>query len=285
MWVVEFHGPNTCEIRVRFSGEQKGNKMVLAEPEGEPRVVAYQFRYEIADAYIEQSLDEEGIEQPKMWKITFELRDLPNAELRRRARAVQRAWTTTPGYPVLDKPTEDPVEFIEGAERWMAEATGDLTEHEAAERGRSERREQFEQDKRAWIEEHGSSRLRRASKRDYKVNRLYAQERAAQEFPRFWLETSSDARWNERTDPSEAALDLEDRVRDGLEMRPGEMEVRIVWLTEPPAGMGSMAWNDLGLEWAEQEVILVQPYLGRYRLFLPVDTDLWRPTESDEEED
>lgn len=259
--------------------------MVQTEPEGEPRVVECQFRYEIADAFIESALDEEGIELPKAWNIAFELRDLPNPELRRRARAVQDAWANTPGFPVLARPTEDPVEFIEGAERWMAETAGDLSEHEATERRRSESAALFEREKNAWIQEYGSTRLRRANKRDYKVNRLYAQERSNREFPFFWLETSSDARWGERTDPSERSLDLEDEVREELVSRGGEMDARIVWLTVPPTELASK-WEIPELEWEEQEAILIQSYLGRYRLFLPVERSLWRsPLEADAEED
>lgn len=259
--------------------------MVQVEPEGEPRVVEYQFRYEIGDAYIESALDDEGVELPKAWKIAFELRDLPNAELRRRARAIHAAWGNTPGYPVLDKPTDDPIDFIEGAERWVAETTGDMPEHEAAECRRSESAAIFEREKNAWIQEHGSTRLRRANKRDYKVSRLYAQERSDREFPFFWLETSSDARWGERTDPSERSLDLEDGVRENLSSRGSEMDARIVWLTVPPAELASR-WEIPELEWEDQEAILIQPYLGRYRLFLPVDRSLWRaPAEADEEED
>lgn len=253
--------------------------MVESEPEGAPRIVAYEFRYDVAESFIESRLDDEGVEIPKSWKIAFELRDLPNADLRKRARAIHAAWSTTPGYPVLKGPTEDPVEFIEGAERWMAEATGNLTEHEAAERLRSENAALFQREKDEWIQAHGSSRLRRANERDYKVNRLYARERADREFPAFWLETGGDARWGERTDPSDRSLDLEDMVREELASRGQQLDVRIVWLTSPPAELISQLevseWS-----WEEQEAILVYPYLGRYRLFLPVDHSLWRSTDA-----
>lgn len=255
--------------------------MVQSEPEGEPRIVEYGFRYEVADSFIEAGLDDEGVEVPKSWTIAFELRDLPNADLRRRARKIKAAWSTTPGYPILEEPTEDPVEFIEAAEAWLTEATGDLSEHEAAERRRSESAADFAMEKDAWIQEHGSTRLKRANARQYKVNRLYAQERADEEFPRFWLETGDGARWGERTDPSEAALDLEEQVREGLTTRWGEMDARIVWLITPPAELAAR-WEIPSLEWEAQEAILVQPYLGRYRLFLPLDNSLWRDPNEEE---
>lgn len=249
--------------------------MVQATPDGEPQLVSYNFRYEIADQFVEDALDEEGIEVTKFWTIAFELRDLPNRDLRRRARAVADVYMETPGWPALPAPTEDPVAFIKASEEWINEAHQKLEMHQTDERGAIQQAEIFESERSVWVRQFGSRRLQRALERGYKVNRLYAQERVSREFRQYWLDTSGDAQIQERTDPTEQALDLEDVVREEVALRGIQMETRIVWLAFPPAELASR-WDVPELEWEPQEAIMVLPYLGRYRLFLPVDTALWR---------
>lgn len=249
--------------------------MVQSEPEGEPQVVSYDFRYELAKEFIEAALDSQGVEVPRFWTISFQLLDLPNRDLRRRARTVAELYWNTPGYPVLDRPTDDPAEFVEASERWIRSAEEKQAEPNSGERAEAHGAEEFANEMDTWVRQFGSGRLRRALDRGYKVNRLYAQERVRREYPKFWLDTSGDAKWRERTDPTERALDLEDAAREEVASRGGQMETRIIWLSYPPPELASR-WDMPELEWQAQEAIILQPYLGRYRLFLPVEPDLWK---------
>jgi hypothetical protein len=255
----------------------KEQMMVNAQPEGEPHVVEYEFRYKVSNQYIEEALDQEGLEVSAFWKISFELRDLPTPELRRKARAVRRLWSTLDGYPEVAAPTEDPIEFVEAAERWVQEAGATLDDPQSHEDLRSARSAEFEETKNQWIAMFGSTRLRRANDRGYKVNRLYAQERLAAEFPTAWLDTSAKSIWRERTDPTEEALDLEDDFASKIQALDPHLEVKIVWLVSPPPELRE-TYEVPGLEWDSQEAILIRPYLGRYSLYVPVDPTLWKTT-------
>lgn len=145
----------------------------------------------------------------------------------------------------------------------------------------SEDPRRFAEEMAKWIPALGSERLSIAFSRGYKVNASYARERAAKEFPTFWVHTGEPNIWKDRTDPSLAALEREGEVRGhvldaGLE----RYGTRIVWLTEPPPGLD--AWlesHDDDLEACE--AILIPKYLGRYHLLEPLG--LQRPSEADDE--
>ncbi|MDP3062343.1 MAG: hypothetical protein Q8O40_03870 [Chloroflexota bacterium] len=105
----------------------------------------------------------------------------------------------------------------------------------------------------AWIEPNGSSRLKKALAAGYDCQRLYLEERATMEMPGFTL--APNAKWEERVDPTEEALDLV----ASLTLAEG-MTATVVWLTDD----GKEADYDARFE--PCEVVLVQGWLGKYDL-------------------
>jgi hypothetical protein len=233
----------------------------------EPEPVELEFEYDVADSYVETRIDHEGIKHPKRWAIVINLaEDVSDPETRRRIRAAHELYMAVDGYPELERPTDSAAEFLTAIRPWMGrkrnEIAGADPEVLAAE---------FEGGMRDWIAQSGSPRLRLAHDRGYKVNRLYALERAAVEFPGFYVDTSEAAEWRERTDPTAEALDAEGKVVDHL-ARYGDSRLtcRIVWLTTPPRDLRDRL-KGLPRPFRSQEALLVRRFLGRYDLLMPVD--------------
>ena len=132
----------------------------------------------------------------------------------------------------------------------------------------------FDDEKAAWVKRQGSERLKVAVARGYKANRTYALERAAAEFPEFWVDTADELEWNDRPDPSETALDMEIKIREHLEElgQDEHTDARVVWLTEAPAAVDDKL-DETGEQFEAQEAIVISPYLSRYALAMPVDPD------------
>ena len=137
-------------------------------------------------------------------------------------------------------------------------------------KGRGLDPDRFEKEMKDWIKDFGSVRLRRAAERGYKVNATYARERAALEFPDFWVHTRPEEIWSERTDPSEDALELEQAVLARPVSRADDLSARIVWLTGPPADLDENL-EEAGEIFEPCEAILLRPYLGRYSLLRPLE--------------
>lgn len=96
-------------------------------------------------------------------------------------------------------------------------------QREAEEEERQREHEVREAERTVWIAEHGSDFLRRATAAGYDCQRRYVTERAALEHPGAVVDFEDEAEWRSRSCPSEAALDLAERIN-------GE----VVWLTSPP---------------------------------------------------
>lgn len=148
---------------------------------------------------------------------------------------------------------------------------------------------QFESDMEVWIEEYGSGRLRLARERGYKVTSSYAKERAARELPEAWIDTADRATWRERVDPTFDALKDETLVEKWMEQRGLPYSVQIVWLVEPPSSMAEIldrGTDDepFGVEFEQQEALLIAGYLDRYNAFLPIDRDERAPIPDDADE-
>lgn len=107
------------------------------------------------------------------------------------------------------------------------------------------RKAQAQADRAAWVTAHGSDYLKKAVGAGYDCQRLYVTERAAQEHPAYVVDYQDTARWNDRSCPSEAALDEALRVN-------GE----VVWLTSHPA--------DENIR--QCEAVVIREYLGQYDL-------------------
>ena len=103
-------------------------------------------------------------------------------------------------------------------------------------------------EKEKWIEEYGSSYLQRATKLDYNCQRLYVEERVKQEFPNWTLDFDNKLSVRERSLPSEAALDVEERMR---KQHP-QIDIRIYWKKEGTGG---------------KELVVIRNYLGKYTLY------------------
>jgi hypothetical protein len=128
---------------------------------------------------------------------------------------------------------------------------------------------------RDWVAKHGSRRLKLAIEGGYRTYTSYALERSQQELPGFWVDTAEDCEWGERVDPTEEALVLEDETRQRLQEIDPQLRARIVWLTETPRALDAKM-EEHDFEFESQEAILIEEYLGRYLLVMPLDPELRR---------
>lgn len=111
-----------------------------------------------------------------------------------------------------------------------------------------------EEEKRLWIQEFGSERLKKAYSGGYECTRLYVTERAEKEFPDFILDFKKLLEWRRRANPTEKALTLLDQYPDG----------KIVWVTsrhDHDHDSDEHAYYD-----GEEAFVLTFDYLGKYTL-------------------
>lgn len=253
--------------------------MTPIQPLGQPEPVRLQFQFYVSEDWLDEQIQELGMQLPDDWEVEFLLTEVPTP-YRGRLMKAHRAYTEVPGYPTLYAPTDNPEDFLEVVEDWLGEALQRNSEEEEAvamlRKSEEEESLSFERERRAWIEQHGSDRLRIAESRGYKINRLYALERASSEFPFAWVATGNEAEWRERTDPTLGALQLEEQLKAYMEQQAlGYGEPRIVWLVEPPKSLEE-ALDEVDVFFEQQEAIVVNEFLGRYSLFIPVDEELQR---------
>lgn len=121
--------------------------------------------------------------------------------------------------------------------------------------------------KEAWIALYGSDHLKRATAAGYDSQRRYVAERAAKDAPGWTLDFDGSHKWQNRSDPSPAALDAEEEAAKLAETLPGDTQTAIVWLTAPgtneadPNEREAAAWN-----FDPREAVTIDGYLGRYTL-------------------
>jgi len=101
------------------------------------------------------------------------------------------------------------VRFTPLQEEWIRKAIQRDKEMEAL---KVTARQKREDEKAAWIAAHGSEYLRKATGAGYDCQRRYVEERAALEYPGYWVDFDEDAQYFDRAAPSEAALDEALRV-------------------------------------------------------------------------
>lgn len=248
------------------------------------------FRFTVSDEWIANYVRETGSEPSPDWTVSFDLREIPDDDLRQQLCETHGLYSEVDWYPVLPYPTDEPEIMIqaignrfrqEAAERFQAQ------QHQAyIEAARKAQSDEWDQTRDRWIARNGSRRLQLASARAYKINRLYARERARMEFPAAWVDTGSKAKWAERLTPTEDALTVETEYAELIQLR-GEGDrysPRVVWLTEfPPDLRRWIEHNDWYVEGTE--TVIVEEYLDRYTLLLPVDTDLARTSVTYEEDE
>lgn len=244
----------------------------------EPAQVILEFIYFVDQEWIEQTIDDEGYKPASKWGVKFDLSEVSSSELRRRIRLAHEHYTESDDYPVLAGPTEEPDKFADLMEAWRETVEKEEAETAAESKAKSDVQTKenaaFSEQMTTWVSKHGSGRLKVAVERGYKSNRTYALERAAAEFPEFWVDTAEDLEWNDRVDPSETALDLEIRVRESIEKLGlnEETDARIVWLTEAPRAVDEKL-DEEGEQFEPQEAIVISSYLQRYTLAMPVDVE------------
>jgi hypothetical protein len=233
--------------------------MAELTPEHPPRPVTVRFNYYVSDEWIETQIAETGEAPAERITLEVALKDVPDPETRRRLLRAEAGCDAAKHYPLLPRPEQDVLAFLAQVEQWL------VHEHP----GRSSLA--FEGEMRSWVADNGSARLKMAVARDYKANATYVRERAAVEYPTFWVHTANKDLWRERTDPSLDALETEQRVSARVAERgDSDLEVRIVWLVAPPRDLD--VWLDARDEmFEESEAILLSPYLGRYALLEPLD--------------
>lgn len=266
---------NGAAVAVR----ERGNRLVSAghteccmtkvTPARPPEPEVVRFQVNVSSAWIEEQIIATGRRPATVYRIDFDLSEIESSDLRRRLYAAARACQGLLETITLDRPEADPEAFARAIESWLM-----LT-------GRGLSPDQFAAEMQAWISEYGSARLRTAAARGYKVNATYARERAAIEYPKFWVHTGQEAIWTERTDPSDWALRVERTTLTQVRDSGRQLDVRIVWLRQPPADLAAHL-DDVGEVFESIEAIVIRPYLGRYTLVLPLG--LPRP-EGDDDDD
>lgn len=243
--------------------------MAELTPEHPPRPVTVRFSYYVSDAWIETQIAETGEKPAK--RVTFDvgLKDVSDPDTRRRLLRAEAGSNAAPVYPTLPHPEHDVLAFLSQIEFWLSNR--DPGHSSLA----------FEEEMRSWVADNGSARLKMAVARGYKANATYVRERAAVEYPSFWVHTANQDLWRERTDPSLDALEIERRVATRVAERGDtDLEVRIVWLIEPPKDLDE--WLDARDEMFEEcEAILLSSYLGRYSLLEPLDLPRMEASDDD----
>jgi len=123
-------------------------------------------------------------------------------------------------------------------------------------------RAKADKEKSEWIDRHGSHHLKTAFGRGHDCQRLYVDERAADElggFGKFVIDYAEHAEWSDRSCPSVNALSLALAIEEKL-----KLSAQIVWLTSEPRRTKKDYESYRGE--SEQEVIVVENYLNRYRV-------------------
>jgi hypothetical protein len=246
---------------------------------GDPSPVELQFRGTLSPEYVDEIIDQTGVRPPTEFEITFKLDEVESPDHRRRLRLARARYEEVGPYPELRRPAADPGEFLEAIEPWLDQVEREKAEAEAQEGLEAEEAEAamslFREEMKRWVVEHGSERLRLATEGNYRTNTSYALERSKLEMPGFWLDSAEDCEWGERADPTEEALLLEKSAREQIGGTDPSLTIRIVWLTETPRALDHKMEEE-GLEFEAQEALIVERYLGRYLLVMPLEADLRR---------
>lgn len=98
------------------------------------------------------------------------------------------------------------IDMLDVQKAWQAQKHAEEEARQLKKHAEEAERKQRETEKSAWIAEHGSAYLKEAFKHGYNVQRKYAAERAALEYPDFVLDFDGTADWKDRPCPSPEAL-------------------------------------------------------------------------------
>lgn len=241
-------------------------------PAHAPAPVPIALPFAVAEEWIVDQLEATGKRVAANHTLACAVEELP-VELRRRALLVARQREELedaehrPQIAALD--VDDP---LANAERVIAawerhlkdeakQAKARQLKHSAETAKKRAEAKRFREAMASWIAAHGSADLKRAHQRGYKVASVYVRERAGVEFPGFMVDTTDEAEWGERSNPTGEALDLEEQTLARVQELGTEYAVRIVWLTTPPKAF----WRVEGA-FVDREAVVVRGWLGRYDL-------------------
>lgn len=241
-------------------------------PAHAPTPVPIALPFAVAEEWILDQLEATGKRVAANHTLACAVEELP-VELRRRALLVARErerLDEEEHRPVVDSlDVDDPLANAERVilawERHLAEeakrARTRQLEHRAETVDKRAEAKRFRDAMATWIATHGSADLKRAHQRGYKVASVYVRERAGVEFPGFMVDTTDEAEWGERSNPTGEALDLEEQTLARVQELGTEYAVRIVWLTTPPKAF----WR-VEDAFVDREAVVVLEWLGRYDL-------------------
>lgn len=120
----------------------------------------------------------------------------------------------------------------------------------------------YESDRAAWIQEHGSTRLRRAAARGYRIDGLYRDERIAHDLPGAIGFLGKSAKIREVSNPTSDALDQEqESIEAASQLGLSDEQVRIVYV------VGSEDLDD-------GEYVQISDYLARHTVYVKVESSI-----------
>lgn len=138
-------------------------------------------------------------------------------------------------------------------------------EKEAAQAAEKKAAQQKRDDeKAAWIAAHGSNGLRKRFP-DYDCKELYVKERAALEYPEYWVDYKDNAQWDDIACPNDESLTEAERVNG-----------TVVFLTRLPST------SDFSGFFRSQQAVVIRGFLGEYDLINLIPSD---EVDADEEYD
>lgn len=239
------------------------------------------FPYRLSDLGDERWIASHGSEPPKRPFVRVSLPEL-SPDLRARAAVLRKHLPAEPAgeveypllftsIPVLDEATSDAAVIIAA---WETHLRKQRQEEEAKAAAQRQREAQAAEESRlfkawmsSWITDYGSEALRTAHLRGYNVVGQYVRERTAKEFPGFEIDTQKKAKWEDRANPSAAALALETEALTCAAYGLPRPQVRIIWLTRSIDGVNYKPLVRLGGSGPQpREAVVVVGFLGRYTL-------------------
>lgn len=229
------------------------SKMSPAHP---PEPVRLKFAFRLSPEWVDRHIVEHGTQPARDFEFEADLTEIEEPDLRRRFLVAFHRYGVLGGRCHLEAPTDDPEAIVEALESWLD--------------GQMPHADDFGFELALWVTEHGSPRLRTAHKRGYKVNATYARERAALEFPAYWVDTNESALIKDRTDPSTDALAAETEALEAVEASVHDgLVTRVVWMLQPPADL-ALWLSGKYKKFSHCEAVRISGYLGRYSLYLPL---------------
>lgn len=125
------------------------------------------------------------------------------------------------------------------------------------------RKRQLEAERNAWIEQHGSERLKLAVKHGHPVDRIFALEYAKAKYPGWTVDFFNNATWSDRTNPPLSEL-------KAIEAAEAETDktVHLVWLTSPAQDQPNddRYWDDYEGDFEKGPALVIRKFLDKYDL-------------------